>query len=97
MRTGNPCSSGSGSPFMPTASKAFRPSRSTSSGVEAVNPSALLDSTMSAPGSGRARSSTCRIGSPSQRALPARSPPTALDTQVKVTSASTRSASMSSA
>ena len=39
-RTGNPCSTGSGSPFIPTAISASRPSMSSSVGVPTVNPSA---------------------------------------------------------
>ena len=63
MRTGNPCSSGSGSPFMPTARIASSPSSvSDSSGVLAVNPSTLRDSTMSAPACGPACRSTSRTG-----------------------------------
>ncbi len=36
IRTGNPCSTGSGSPFIPTASNASRPSRNAAVGVPAV-------------------------------------------------------------
>ena len=90
MRTGNPCSIGSGSPFIPMASSACRSgSVSASSGVPAVKPSSLVESTMSAPACGPASASRSRIGKPSQRALPARSPPTSLDTQVSVAMCST--------
>ena len=53
MRTGNPCSGGSGSPFMPIARMALRSSSSTASGVDAVKPSTLRESTMSASAVGR--------------------------------------------
>ena len=85
MRTGKPCSSGSGSPFMPTARMASSPSSvSDSSGVPAVNPSTLRDRTMSAPDCGPARRSTSRTGTPSHVALPSSSPPTSFDTHVRV-------------
>ena len=62
MRTGNPCSGGSGSPFMPTARIALRSSSSTASGVDAVKPSTLRESTMSASAVGAARARSSRIG-----------------------------------
>ena len=45
MRAGNPCSTGSGWPFMPTASSASRPSMIAVSGVEMVIPSVAAEST----------------------------------------------------
>ena len=49
MRAGKPWTIGSGSPFMPMASIASRPSVTAAIGVPAVNPSALVDSSASAP------------------------------------------------
>ncbi|MCY1233620.1 hypothetical protein D9M72_461700 [compost metagenome] len=83
-RTGKPCSSGNGSPFMPTASRASRVSVNASRGVPAVQPSLLRDSTMSAPLCGPAMASSSRTGQPSHSALPMRSPPTSLETQAMV-------------
>ena len=40
MRAGKPCATGSGCPFMPTASRAFRLSMTVSIGVPQVQPSA---------------------------------------------------------
>jgi len=54
--------------------------------VDAVNPSAEVESTMSASASTPARASRSRTGSPSQRALPIRDPPTSFDTHASVTS-----------
>jgi hypothetical protein len=70
MRTGKPCSSGSGSPFMPMAKMALRSSCSTASGVPAVKPSMLRDSTMSAPAVGFARCEHLadRVAEPHRRA-----------------------------
>src|SRR5699024_6249605 len=51
MRTGNPCSKGSGSPFIAMASIASRSSVSAPIGVPIVMSSALVDSTASADGS----------------------------------------------
>jgi hypothetical protein len=62
---------------------------SASSGVPQVQPSTLVESTMSAPACGRARASSGAIGVPNQRALPTRSPPTSLETQARVMSRST--------
>lgn len=39
IRTGKPCAKGSGSPFMPKASRASRPSMTSSTGVPMVMPS----------------------------------------------------------
>ena len=89
MRTGNPCSYGSGAPFMPTANSASRPSLSAASGVEALKPSELPESTMSASGRTPARRSTSITGTPSQVALPASVPPTSLETHVRVSTRST--------
>ena len=70
---------------MATATIALRSSVSASIGVPAVNPSLLRDRTMSAPGLGFAMASRFRTGHPVHMALPTRSPPTSLDTQVSVT------------
>ena len=78
---------------MPMASMASRSSCRTSSGVEALKPSMEVESTMSAPSLGRAIFSTSRMGMPSHLALPARLPPTGLETQVSETWDSIRSAS----
>ena len=75
---------GSGSPFIANASRASRSSVSASSGVVTVKPSTLVESTQSAPACGPAIASTSAIRTPCQRALPARSPPTSLETQVRV-------------
>ena len=91
MRTGKPCSNGSGSPFMATAKMASRPSSVRElRGVDAVNPSTLSESTMSASPCGDARRSTSRIGTPCQIALPTSPPPTSFDTHVRVTPYSSR-------
>jgi hypothetical protein len=70
---------------MATATSALRSSVSASIGVPAVNPSLLRDSTMSAPAFGLAMASRFRTGQPVHSAFPTRSPPTSLDTQVRVT------------
>ena len=70
---------------MPTAIIASRPSSSSSVGVPTVKPSTARPTTWSAPGSGPASSSSGLSGTPSQRALPMRSPPTSFDTQHSVT------------
>ena len=91
MRTGKPCSSGSGSPFMPTAMRASRfSSVSAPSGVPMVMLSALVVLTASAPSWTPARASRSRTGMPSQAALPTYGPPTSFDTQVRVMRLSTR-------
>ncbi len=69
---------------MPTASSASRPSVSAAAACEAVKPSELRDSTMSAPGWTPARSSRAATGTPSHCALPASVPPTSFETQVSV-------------
>ena len=85
MRTGKPCLSGSGSPFMPTASSASRfGSFNACSGVPIVMLSALVDFTASAPALTPASSSRSRIGMPSHVALPTYEPPTGFETQVSV-------------
>ena len=73
---------------MAIAISALRSSVSASSGVPAVKPSVLVDSTMSAPGRTPASRSSSRTGQPVQIALPLRSPPTSLDTHISVTIAS---------
>ncbi|MNI53936.1 hypothetical protein D3C73_1087970 [compost metagenome] len=93
IRTGYPCSTGSGSPFMPMASMASRSSWRTSNGVDALKPSMDVESTMSAPSFGLALARTSRMGRPSHLAFPANFPPTGFDTQVRVTCDSIRSAS----
>ena len=67
------------------------------SGVAADQPSWLTDKTMSAPSRGAASASTWCTGSPSQAALPARSPPTWLDMQVSVVRCSVSGRARSSA
>ena len=89
MRAGNPWTMGSGWPFMPMATMASRPSVTAASGVPAVNPSALVDSRASASSCTPASSSSSDRSTPSQVALPARSPPTGLDTHVSVIRRST--------
>ena len=97
MRTGKPCARGSGSPFMATAKIASRlSSRRTSSGVLAVQPSWLVDSTMSAPAWGPAFFSSSRIGWPSQTALPIRLPPISFDTHISVATVSVMGSASSS-
>ena len=76
---------------MPIARSALRPSRASSVGKPAVNPSTETPTIWVAPSCTPARSSSRASGTPSQRALPMRCPPTSLDTQAMVTSASTSS------
>ena len=91
IRTGNPCSSGSGSPFIPMATSASRSSSSrTGSGVPAVKSSALVERTASAPSRTPASRRRSPIGIPIQVALPTYSPPTGFETQVSVIRRSTR-------
>ena len=92
---------GSGWPFMPTARTALRPSMMAETGVEIVMPSTLVLSNWSAPLRTPARRSSAGRLAPSQRALPAYGPPTSLETQTSVMSASvsgcrSRSAKLSS-
>jgi hypothetical protein len=89
IRTGKPCSIGSGSPFMPTASIASRPSRTTAVGVPIVMPSVDVPTIWSAAACTPASRSSGASAAPSQRAVPTRSPPTSLETQVIVMSRST--------
>ena len=96
MRTGKPCSMGSGSPFIPMASNGSR-SASPSRGVLQVHPSTDVLKSWSAPGSMPARSSRGRSGVPSQRAVPMRSPPIGLETHMMVMSRSIMGISSSSA
>ena len=75
MRTGKPWAKGSGSPFMPTASSASRPSMTSSTGVPIVMPSTERATSWSAcpPRDGGwtpASSSRSARRTPSQRALP---------------------------
>ena len=70
MRAGNPCATGSGWPFIPTASSAFGPSMMAVRGVEMVIPSVAADSTWSAPARTPARRSSPASGTPSHLALP---------------------------
>ncbi len=72
------------------------------SGVPALQPSALTDSTMSASARGRAWARSSRTGKPSQLALPTRLPaiglaPTGLALQVSVLRCSTIGLASSSA
>ena len=88
MRSGKPCSTGSGSPFIPNASIASSTSSAERVGVPMVMPSVERQTScvLSAwiPFSRRMAPS----GTPSHRAVPARTPPTSLETQVSVTSRS---------
>ncbi len=75
MRTGKPCAKGSGSPFMPSARRASRPSITSSTGLPIVMPSTERATNWSAlpPFEGgltphSASSSASRT--PIQRALP---------------------------
>ncbi len=69
-RAGKPWVSVSGSPFMPMAIMASRPSRTTPSGVLMVNPSTAVLSSWSLDVPTPARSSTSASRTPSQRAAP---------------------------
>ncbi|MCY1367570.1 hypothetical protein D9M69_545130 [compost metagenome] len=84
VRTGNPCSMGSGSPFMATASIALRSSIIAASGVPQVQPSSEVCRTASASGWGPASARIAASRTPLHQALPIRSPPTSLDTQLSV-------------
>ena len=88
MRTGKPCSSGRGWPFIPIASIASRPSITTDTGEPAVQPSDERLTNWSEPAATPASASRSRSGTPIQRAEPAYWPPTSLDTQVRVMSRS---------
>src|SRR5215469_5146373 len=85
MRTGKPCSTGSGWPFIATASRASRPSITTWTGVPEVNPSTDVHSSMDAP----LLTPACRKRdpreAPSHLALPMYGPLTGLETQHSVT------------
>jgi hypothetical protein len=70
IRTGKPCATGSGVPFMATASSASRPSRTVASGVPEVNPSVEVHSSWSAPARGRAARSRLARLAPSHLAFP---------------------------
>ena len=75
MRTGKPWAKGSGSPFMPTASIASRPSITVSTGLPMVMPSTDRATSWSAGpprDGGRTPASRSRSASrtPIQRALP---------------------------
>lgn len=93
IRTGKPWSKGSGSPFMPRASIASRPSMTVSTGVPMVMPSTerVMIWLAGPPRDGgftpasRSRSAS---RTPIHRALPTYGPPTSLDTQVRVMSRS---------
>src|SRR6516162_8520167 len=84
IRTGNPCATGSGEPFIATASSASRPSMTACTGTPEVNPSAEVHSNWLAPARRPAwRSRLARLA-PSHRALPIYGPATGLDTQHNV-------------
>ncbi len=85
VRTGKPCSIGSGSPFIATASMALRlRSVSAASGVPQVQPSSEVCRTASAPSCSPASASSPANRTPLHQALPIRLPPTGLDTQFSV-------------
>ena len=91
MRTGNPCSRGSASPFIPTASSAPRSGSSTTAvGVPAVQPSTLVESSWSAASCTPASRRRSRRETPTKVALDTSGPPTSLDTQVNVRVRATR-------
>ena len=79
--------------------RAWRPGRRSPrcSGVPQVQPSSDVWSTASAPGWTPASASRSSSRTPLHHALPIRSPPTGLDTQLSVTHASVRSLARSSA
>ena len=89
MRTGKPCSTGNGSPFIPNASRASRPSVIVATGVPDVHPSADVLFSWSASGCTPASSKMSASGTPSHFALPISLPPTSFDTHVSVMSRST--------
>ena len=73
MRTGKPCSRGSASPFIPTASSAPRSGSSTTAvGVPAVQPSTLVDRSWSAPSRTPASRRRSRRSTPTKRAVETR-------------------------
>ena len=95
-RTGNPCSRGSGSPFMATATSACRPSKAYSVGKPEFQLSTERPTICVAPRCTPARFSTASRGTPRHTALSTRFPPTRLETQLSVTGVSTRPMPMSS-
>ena len=92
IRTGKPCTTGSGSPFMPKASIASSTSRALRVGAPIVMPSSDRHSSWSLPGRIPFSRSRAASGTPIHRALPASAPPTSLETQVSVMSRSMTSA-----
>ena len=84
IRAGNPCSTGSGWPFMATASSASRPSITVATGVPDVNPSTDVQYSWLAPALMPASRSTPASEAPSHSALPIYGPATGLDTQHSV-------------
>ena len=89
VRTGKPCSTGSGRPFIATASIASRSSVSADE-RRAAGPAVLggLQHRVGLRARRRPRPSRSASRTPLHQALPIRSPPTGLDTQLSVTQAS---------
>ena len=84
MRTGKPCSSGSGSPFIATASIASRSSVSAPAGCRRSSRRRRSAAPHRRPSETRLRPAGRRRRTPLQRALPISSPPTGLETQLSV-------------
>src|SRR5215470_19689341 len=80
-RAGNPCATGSGAPFIATATSASRPSITTCTGVPEVNPSTDVHSSWLAPDRIPALRSRLARLAPSHFALPIYGPATGLETQ----------------
>ena len=90
IRTGNPCSGGNASPFIPMTSNAPRPgSITTDIGVPVYQPSVLRLNSWSAAGSTPASSRMSRSGTPMKLAVEMRLPPTGFETHVIVIGRST--------
>ena len=84
IRAGKPCATGSGAPFMPTATSASRPSITTLVGAPIVMPSTDVISNWSDASLTPASRSRSASRAPSQRALLISGPPTGFDTQQSV-------------
>ena len=88
IRSGKPCSTGSGSPFIPNASIASSTSSAERVGAPMVMPSVGAAHSWCCPGRIPFSRRMAPSGTPSHRAVPASTPPTSLETQVSVTSRS---------
>ena len=91
IRTGKPCSTGSGSPFIPNASIASSTSSAERVGAPMVMPLTERQTSWELPDRMPFSRRNAPSGTPIQRAVPASLPPTSLETQVSVTSRSMRS------